>query len=191
MQKLFHFNTWPFWQKLCPFPCLCISGAAEIMKPYSCGRQHLHISYLKSAVPFSSLYFRVTEGHFVLSPASHTIELSSFFLFMTRTQVAPPFPQRSCHTLPRADGYFRALGPFIVTSHKQQHTHAQKTHTRKHRANDLCCISSLPSHKTGIEVKLSTQRALWEHDDSVDERDFFHCGSIGGQKSQSTALLSL
>lgn len=128
-QKLFC-HGWNIQEFFAFFPCLCISGTAEIMKPYLCGRQHLHISYLKSAVPFSSLYFRVTEGHFVLSPASHTIELSSFVLFMARRQVAPPFPQRSCHTLPRADGYFRALGPFIVISHKQQHTHAQKTHTR-------------------------------------------------------------
>lgn len=148
------------------------------MSEYSCGRQHLHISYLKSAVPFSSLYFRVTEGCFVLLPASHTLELSYFSLFMARTQVTPPFPQRSCHTLPRADGYFRALGPFIVTSHKQKHTH---THTRiLVNTEQMICVvfpHSRP-HMTGIEVKLSTQRALWEHSDSVDERDTFRCGSV-------------
>lgn len=116
----------------------------------------------------------------------------SFSLWLAHKSLHPSHSDLATHclVLMAISGHWghSLLHPTNNNTQMHKNTHSD---TRKHRANDLCCISSLPSHTTGIEVKLSTQRALWEHSDSVDERDAFHCGSIGGQKSQSTALLSL
>lgn len=66
------------------FPCLNTSGMPEVMRMYLCAKQHLHISYLKPALPFplfiSGSQRDILSFHLLPTPFNSSLSFSSWLV---------------------------------------------------------------------------------------------------------------